>query len=252
MQDDVVPGLEAMDTQLHASNEAQDDVIEPHPDTQFEIYDPQMSLAGISEATYMPVNTFTAVEYPGFVRNANKALDAMGGEQAVPVTYEGQLVRLALRSNEPYSHSLYADAKPCRCILIKVVKRKTQTPPIESDANNMLVDTQQQPQIRAEVVGTVQTMLQFSGMADYQYLPADTTFTARDLSKCPAVNAPERAEPSGVLQPLLVVPPLFSKHDIPLDYAYKQFNFQGECCMYSTSFHSTSLNVHCANVPADL
>jgi hypothetical protein len=34
------------------------------------------------------------------------------------------------------------------------------------------------------------------------------------------------AEPSGLAEPLLVVPPMFAKSDAPMDYAFKQFKYQ--------------------------
>ncbi len=56
----------------------------------------------------------------------------------------------------------------------------------------------------------------FAGMADFQYLSRPAT--AEDLADCPEVDGPFGREQA----PLTVPPPLFSKQDEPLDYAFCQ------------------------------
>jgi len=54
--------------------------------------------------------------------------------------------------------------------------------------------------------------------------PARST---RDYSTAPDINLPEKAEPSGVAEPLLCLPPLFSRSDEPFDYGYQQHMNKG-------------------------
>jgi len=53
-------------------------------------------------------------------------------------------------------------------------------------------------------------------MADYQYLPVDSSRSGKASSTSAGPYGEETA-------PLLCVPPLFTKADVPLDYAFKNF-----------------------------
>jgi general transcription factor 3C polypeptide 5 (transcription factor C subunit 1) len=78
----------------------------------------------------------------------------------------------------------------------------------------------------------------FAGLADYQYLGVDTRHQQqqqqRDYRTLSERNRPQAAEPFKVAQPLLLVPPIFSKVDMPVAFAFKdQAPSKGEqrnCC----------------------
>lgn len=57
--------------------------------------------------------------------------------------------------------------------------------------------------------------------------------SARSYGDTPAVNLPGKAEPSGVAEPLMCLPPLFSRTDEPFDYNYQQHISKGalQACM---------------------
>lgn len=53
----------------------------------------------------------------------------------------------------------------------------------------------------------------FTGLADYQYVSAGQNA---------ALSAEERRGPFGEeAEPMLLVPPAFARHDVPLDYAFR-------------------------------
>lgn len=61
----------------------------------------------------------------------------------------------------------------------------------------------------------------FTGLADYQYVAAGEAFAAAD--------GEESIGPYGAeSEPLLVVPPTFSQHDQPVDYAFRNFRAGGD------------------------
>lgn len=45
----------------------------------------------------------------------------------------------------------------------------------------------------------------------------------------PPTNLPERAEPTGVAEPLLCPPLIFSRSDEPFEYGYRQLTNLGVC-----------------------
>lgn len=70
--------------------------------------------------------------------------------------------------------------------------------------------------MKAEVVAQVNTTYRFTGMADYQYVSSDPRLPSQRYPWTPA-NEPCGVDP----EPLLTVPPLFSKLDMPEDYAFR-------------------------------
>ncbi len=167
----------------------------------------------------VPEATFTAVEYPGYVRNAPKELQSLGGEAAIPVSGQaGQdALRLVLRPDAQYAHALYGQTQSTKALLLRVSRPRAGT-----GASGPCT---------ARIEGIVTTVCQFSSLADYQYLPSEPTNTLpeRDYLRCPPENQPIRAEPTEVAQPLMCVPPLFSKLVEPVDYAWRQGRVAGMC-----------------------
>lgn len=153
-------------------------------------------------------NEYIALEYPGYIRNVKKAIYSLGGEEGLAAAgdSDGGFIKLSFRPDEPMSHPIYGERQPHSALLLRISRPKGQP--------------DQDPKL--QIVGTVSSAVCFHGLADYQYLPIGSSHTTRDYSNSPAANMPERAEPSGVAEPLLCVPPLFSKNDVPFDYAYKQ------------------------------
>jgi general transcription factor 3C polypeptide 5 (transcription factor C subunit 1) len=159
-------------------------------------------------------STITAVEFPGFVRNPRRAMQMLGGEKAIAEACEGGgYLKLSFRPEEPSCHPVFGDSKPTsRTLLLRVSKHKAA--PAEEPA-------------KCQIVGKIISTCRFRSLADFQYLPVDTTYATRDYSPTPESNLPEKAEPSGVVEPLMCLPPLFSRVDVPFDYDYRQYRYAG-------------------------
>ena len=103
---------------------------------------------------HLPDRTAFLVEYPGYVRNVQAAVDTLGGIGAVTTTAnsDSSVLQLRFRPDDPYSHPLYAERQSAKGLLLKIA-RKVADP---SEAS-----------VKAEVLACVHSKFTFSGMADY-------------------------------------------------------------------------------------
>ncbi|DBB15080.1 hypothetical protein WJX82_003450 [Trebouxia sp. C0006] len=143
------------------------------------------------------------VEFPGYVRNPQAVIQTLGGVDALTkaVSSDDSVLQLRFRPDDPCSHPLYGERQAAAGLLLKIA-RKVADP--------------SQHSVTAEVLACVHTKFTFSGMADYQYLPVDSSLSRKASSTSAGPYGEETA-------PLLCVPPLFTKADVPLDYAFKNF-----------------------------
>ncbi len=65
------------------------------------------------ERPTLPIGTrrFLCVEYPGYVKNVEKALDTLGGLKQIRKVYNNQtkFLRVNYRPEDPFSHPLHGD-----------------------------------------------------------------------------------------------------------------------------------------------
>ena len=143
------------------------------------------------------------VEFPGYVRNPQAVIQTLGGVDALTkaVSSDDSVLQLRFRPDDPCSHPLYGERQAAAGLLLKIA-RKVADP--------------SQHSVTAEVLACVHTKFTFSGMADYQYLPVDSSLSRKASSTSAGPYGEETA-------PLLCVPPLFTQADVPLDYAFKNF-----------------------------
>ncbi|BDA50476.1 General transcription factor 3C polypeptide 5 at N-terminal half [Coccomyxa sp. Obi] len=145
------------------------------------------------------------VEYPGFVNNPDAAIQTLGGLEAISATAEGTspVLSLHLRPGDPLSHPLLGYKQKTRGLLLRISRKAGAATEAEED-------------LQAEVVAHVKSLVQFPGMADFQYVSCDT----RPLQE----QAPQPEGPPGLeAEPMLFPPPLFTKQDLPMDYAFRSF-----------------------------
>lgn len=157
----------------------------------------------MSENYRVPEAEAFLVEYPGYVRDVQAVMHTLGGSSALAAAANGSnsVLQLRFRPDDLMSHSLYGERQATNGLLLKLSRR---------DANL------ENPHVSAEVVARVHSKFTFTGMADYQYLPVDAS--VQGSASCTS------AGPYGEeILPLLCIPPLFTKSDVPLDYAFKQF-----------------------------
>ncbi|CAL5229492.1 g12828 [Coccomyxa viridis] len=146
------------------------------------------------------------LEFPGFVKNAQPALDSFGGEDAVSELLAGtrQALQLRLRPGDPLAHPILGLKQQTQGLLLRLSSKAGQGR-IDGNAG-----------VQAEVVAHVKRCVRFSGMADFQY--ASCTHLPQGA---------EAALPAGLPgfepEPLLTPPQLFTKQDVPLDYSFRSY-----------------------------
>ena len=194
-------------------------------------------ISSVWTCSEVPDTTFTALEYPGYVRNIEAALRTLGGTEGLRAslgpTATNNFVKLHLRPADPLSHPLFGDKHLCRDKLLLRISRRRPGAGLSMDvdaaaAGAGLGSSSSDPAgVQVQVMGRVDTIVRFSGLSDFQYL--SLAAVPPTLRGGPAMNAPEAAEPQKLQQPLMLVPPLFSRTDTPADYAFKQhITEQGE------------------------
>ncbi|DBA84225.1 TPA: hypothetical protein ACH3X2_006290, partial [Trebouxia sp. C0005] len=143
------------------------------------------------------------VEFPGYIRNPQAVVQTLGGVDALTraANSDDSVLQLRFRPDDPYSHPLYGERQAAAGLLLKIARKVAD--PTQHD-------------VKAKVLACVHTKFTFSGMADYQYLPVDSSLSKKASSTSAGPYGEETA-------PLLCVPPLFTKADVPLDYAFKNF-----------------------------
>lgn len=105
------------------------------------------------------------IEYPGFVKNYDRALATLGGIESVEKVFASQKDRLELkfRKSDPFSHPAYGDRIPKKCLVIRIRKTKC------SSSSSSACDNQDSFQIN--VIGKIQISFRFDTMAEFQWLP---------------------------------------------------------------------------------
>lgn len=141
------------------------------------------------------------VEYPGYVQNPDAVIHTLGGIDSLSAASHGDssLLQLKFRPDDPLAHPVYGERQPTRGLLVKLSRNSSDTSRIG---------------VKAEVIASVHSKFTFTGMADYQYQSA-----VPSTSGLGPVDGPYGEE----TEPLLCIPPVFTKADVPLDYAFKNF-----------------------------
>ncbi|KAG2219138.1 hypothetical protein INT45_000510, partial [Circinella minor] len=196
----------------------------------------------------VPNRKFVLVEYPGRVKNVDRALKTLGGEKTVAnvgdlflsfikiihlLDNDVKTIELRQRPKDPFCHPIAGDVLPTSGLLLKVTKRKKKNQPDE-DAT-----------FKTEALGTISKTCRFRAMADFQYVvPKDNKYRQlRDsletgkgnnikkgkimeekktnhisTSFC-FLNFKFNEENENMIQ---IPPPVISMREIPFDYSYNQ------------------------------
>lgn len=179
------------------------------------------------------------IEYPGCVKNVDKALNTMGGTSSIEKVFEAQNDRLELkfRKADPLAHAAYGDRHPKKCLMLRITKKKLNL--------NDTTDTEQidSKGFEVKVVGRIQTSFSFDTLAEFQWLPMQRTNLVQKINPEDVVKGldikrtPESLNPEYVSilddvapiknpfdntlknfnaeAPLLILPALFSRFDTP-------------------------------------
>ncbi|CDH58808.1 rna polymerase iii transcription factor [Lichtheimia corymbifera JMRC:FSU:9682] len=161
---------------------------------------------------------FICVEYPGRVKNIDRAIETLGGSQAITAAVENPKngIGLRLRPKDPFCHPISGEVRRIPGLLLKVTRRRRKGQP------------EDEGETKAEILGTVTRTCRFRALGDFQYLvPKDDRMRQTreaimkgDVQKIRDFRPRTSAEEGPDLHS--VPPPLFSTRDAPFNYGYKQ------------------------------
>nr|XP_023871990.1 general transcription factor 3C polypeptide 5-like isoform X1 [Quercus suber] len=158
----------------------------------------------------LPSNEAFAVHYPGYPSSTSRAVDSLGGAQALlkARTSPSNKLELRFRPDDPYSHPAFGELRPCNNnFLLKI--SKTQTIEQNSDA-----------ELAADIVARVPQAYHFEGMVDYQHVVAIHADVARRKKRNWAEVEEPHFDKGGLMDVdhedvMILLPPLFSPKDVP-------------------------------------
>ena len=121
----------------------------------------------------LPSNEAFAVHYPGYPSSTSRAVDSLGGPQAIlkARTSPSNKLELRFRPDDPYSHPAFGELRPCNNnFLLKI--SKTQSIGQNSDA-----------ELAADIVARVPQAYHFEGFAlsSFSIFNSDFKFTNHAL-----------------------------------------------------------------------
>lgn len=158
-------------------------------------------------------NRFVCVDYPGVVKNVDKALKSIGGTENVAKVYSQPNKRLSVnwRPDDAFCKPAFGERCSTTNLLMKVKRR-----PRKGDNSKY--------EYHVEVVGIVDTTYKFHAMADFQYLPFKKTESGYEniSHQFHLHQNVDRNEYLARESTLFLPPVIFSRFDIPdKDYLYR-------------------------------
>ncbi|KAM1201096.1 hypothetical protein FF1_017406 [Malus domestica] len=201
---------------------------------------------------FLPSKQVFAIHYPGYPSSMSRAIETLGGTEAIRKARTSQSSRLELhfRPEDPYAHPAFGDLRPCNNFLLKISKTKSsagqtdqvsnrtlkrslqdatdlgkgiQSSEPESELLALKEDELQKPdndQLNFDIVARVPEAYHFDGMVDYQHVIAVHADVARKKKR----NWTEIDEPhldkGGLMDVnqedvMILLPQLFAPKDVP-------------------------------------
>ncbi|KAL1930836.1 hypothetical protein VTP01DRAFT_9973 [Rhizomucor pusillus] len=108
----------------------------------------------------IPQRIFAQIDYPGNVRNIDRALETLGGEKEISnaLEHNEESLKLNYRPNDPFSHAINGTILPHSGLAVKITRRKKKNRPEEEATYS------------AEILGTVVKICRFRALSDFQYI----------------------------------------------------------------------------------
>ncbi|XP_048439763.1 general transcription factor 3C polypeptide 5 isoform X2 [Pyrus x bretschneideri] len=201
---------------------------------------------------FLPSKQVFAIHYPGYPSSMSRAIETLGGTEAIRKARTSQSSRLELhfRPEDPYAHPAFGDLRPCNNFLLKISKTKSsagqsdqvsdrtfkrslqdatdlgkgiQSSEPESELLARKEDELRKPdndQLNFDIVARVPEAYHFDGMVDYQHVIAVHADVARKKKR----NWTEIEEPhfdkGGLMDVdqedvMILLPQLFAPKDVP-------------------------------------
>jgi len=156
----------------------------------------------------LPTEKMLCVEYPGFVKNISKAIETLGGEEAMTVTVKERPESLEVRYDpgNHLSHPVFGVRVKTSNLLLRVKKKKKKTG--RQDVP---------PEWSAEVIAELDQSYRFEGMADFAFLEnphgGDQSQEEEGLMDLKSYIKKQKS--------LFLPPPIFSDDDTPKEYNFR-------------------------------
>ncbi|RVE65406.1 hypothetical protein OJAV_G00116200 [Oryzias javanicus] len=169
------------------------------------------AVPGSSSTVELRDRKLVCVEYPAVVRNTDKMLETLGGEQTVSKTFADPNRRLELRfrPQDPFCHPACGNRLSSSNILLRVRRRVRRKDPKDTE-------------IQMEIVGIIGTTYKFQGQVDFQYLAVDSQGgTHTSLYDKIILRKTETQEFFEQPVPYFLPPAIFSRLDNSMDYFYR-------------------------------
>ncbi|KAK6979806.1 General transcription factor 3C polypeptide 5 [Biomphalaria glabrata] len=159
---------------------------------------------------------FICIDYPGVIRNVDKALDTLGGVSYIQKCIkQNHKLELNFRPKDPYCKPVLSSLCPSRNLLLKIRRRRK----LEPNSNPVM-----QYEYQIEVIGAVDNMYRFDKMCDFQYLPViklpDGQYKEILSSIKPKIDD-DREEYLSRKVPLYLPPFCFSRRETPTNFFFE-------------------------------
>ncbi len=144
------------------------------------------------------------IEYPGYIKNFDSALQTLGGTEKIAQALQGPKHRplpLNFRPEDPLSHPLDGERQDLSGCLLRFSRSAGAGQP---------------DLVKGSIVARLTTSYTFTGIADFQY-GSNPSHPEQEIPG--AVPEPLSTGP----QPLQCLPTRFSFVDTPIDYGFRSF-----------------------------
>ncbi|GAA5808263.1 hypothetical protein MFLAVUS_001651 [Mucor flavus] len=172
---------------------------------------------GYEPSPIIPIGdkTFFSIEYPGYVKRVERALETLGGEKALTEALNtNSTVDLKYRPKDPFSHAIKGQILPASKLLVKVTRRVKKNKEAET-------------KWEIKVEGVITNTLRFRNLADFQFLVPkdDKVYQLKEaLMKGDVQKIIDyRIDTDDSLENLRnIPPPMFALTEGVLSYGYRQ------------------------------
>lgn len=159
-------------------------------------------------AGVVPEKTVFAVNYPGYPTSIARAVETLGGEDAISKarSSESNYLELRFRPEDAFAHPIFGELHGLSGLLLQVSRMQ--------EAKNASQG------LRAEVIAKVDQSYDFSGMADYQYVAPVHAKLLRNKKRTRFghLQSEQGGLPDMEQEEMMILPPpLFSVKDMPED-----------------------------------
>ncbi|XP_071801972.1 general transcription factor 3C polypeptide 5-like isoform X1 [Asterias amurensis] len=176
---------------------------------------------------------FVCVEFPARVQNVDKMLKTLGGEETISNIFtagSNKKLGMKFRPDDPFSRPLYASRHQATNLLLRVKKRYKKKAGSEGNeaqeddecTDDVIVD--EEAEYKTELVGVLDSVYKFKGLCDFQYLPIHKNKETNKMESLTDTIIPKEPKDTTFLQqdvPHFMLPPVFSRTDIPSSYNYQ-------------------------------